>query len=237
MLDKLLFCLNITSEQLLNQSVLTAPALSELNKFYQGMENRLNSPAFAAKRELYAYDHVITHSWRVAMYSCVMARAARFSEKDIYELVLACAFHDLDKLYWPVSLLDKPKNELSRADWTRIMEHAVASAIFVEQLTKHQTAPGVITIIKQHHENLDGTGYPNNLTDKDISSGARIIRITDSYESMTSARPYKRVVFNHDQALHDLKGKAGGIYDENLVTSFESAFSAEKIAELNNGLK
>lgn len=232
MLEKLLTQLNITPEELIKQEVLTSQAFDEIKKFYQRIEDRLNDPSFTKKREHYAYDHVLTHSGQVGLYSVAIAKAAKLSAKDCSEIIVASVFHDLDKLYWPATLLDKPKNELTKADWTRIMEHAVASAVFVERLAKRQISPAIITIIKQHHENLDGTGYPNNIAGKDIGPGARIIRITDSYESMISSRPYKKRVFSPKEALDDLKHKAGGIYDLDMIRLFEESLPAEKIAGL-----
>lgn len=226
MLEQLLTQFNITLEEVINQGVLTTQAFDEIKKFYQGIEERLNGPSLAKNRKHYAYDHVITHSRQVALYSIAIGRAAKLSSKDCSEIIVASVFHDLDKLYWPATLLDKPKNELSRADWTRIMEHAVASAVFVERLAKRQISPTIITIIKQHHENLDGTGYPNNISGKDIGPGARIIRVTDSYESMISSRPYKKRIFSHQEALDDLKHKAGGIYDPDMIRLFEETHAS-----------
>jgi HD-GYP domain-containing protein (c-di-GMP phosphodiesterase class II) len=181
----------------------------------------INDPSFAERRKNYAYDHVITHSTNVARYSVAVARAAKLSSKDCYEVLVGAVMHDADKLYWPAELLDKPKNELTKEDWTRIVEHAVASAVFVERLTKFQISENVLTIIKQHHENLDGTGYPNQISGKDISFNARIIRITDSYDSMVSVRPYKKRVLSSEDALKDLKSKTGMIYDAEIVRLFE----------------
>ncbi len=228
MFEELFTQIKLSPEEIINQKVLTSQAFDEIKKFYQRIETRLNDPSLIQKRGHYAYDHVITHSRQVAFYSVVVARAAGFTVKACCEMAVASIFHDLDKLYWPTTLLDKPKNELSRADWTRIMEHAVASAIFVERLVKHQISPMVITIIKQHHENLDGTGYPHNLTGKDIGPATRIIRITDSYDSMTTLRPYKKRVLSHEEALNDLKNKAVGIYDPDMIRLFAETFSNGK---------
>lgn len=228
MFEELFTQIKLSPEEIINQGVLTGQAFDEIKKFYQRIENRLNEPSFVQKRGHYAYDHVITHSRQVTFYSVVVARAAGFTVKACCEMAVASILHDLDKLYWPTTLLDKPKNELSRADWTRIMEHAVASAIFVERLTRHQISPMVITIIKQHHENLDGTGYPHNLTGKDIGPATRIIRITDSYESMVFLRPYKKRVLSHEEALNDLKNKTVRIYDSDIIKIFEQEFSAGK---------
>lgn len=221
MLEKLLAQLKINTEDIIKEKVLSISALKEINNFYQRIENVINDPSFAERRKNYAYDHVITHSTNVALYSVAVARAAKLSSKDCYEVLIGAVMHDVDKLYWPVELLDKQKNELTKEDWTRITEHTVASAVFVERLTKFQISEGVITIIKQHHENLDGTGYPNHISGKDISFSARILRAADSYDSMVSKRPYKKQVLTHEAALSDLKRKIGMIYDPEIIKLLE----------------
>ena len=230
MLEKLLAELKINTEDIIKEKVLSVSAFKEINSFYQRIENLINDPSFAEQRKYYAYDHVITHSSNVTLNSVAIARAAKLSSKDYYEVLIGAAMHDVDKLYWPTELLDKPKNMLSREDWTRIVEHAVASAIFVERLTKFQISEGVINIIKQHHENLDGSGYPNRISGKDISFNARIIRVTDSYDSMVSIRPYKKQVLSSEAALNDLKSKTGVIYDAEIVRLFEETLRQEKLA-------
>ncbi|MFH1231222.1 MAG: HD domain-containing phosphohydrolase [Planctomycetota bacterium] len=221
MLEKLLAELKINTDDIIKEKVLSITALKEINNFYQRIEDLINNPSFTEQRKYYAYDHVITHSSNVARYSLAVARTAKLSPKDCYEVVIAGVMHDVDKLYWPLTLLDKPKNELSKEDWTRIVEHAVASAVFVERLAKFQISESVLTIIKQHHENLDGTGYPNQISGKDISFNARIIRVIDSYDSMISVRPYKKQVLSSEAALNDLKSKTGIIYDPDIIRLLE----------------
>ena len=223
MLEKLLEQLKINSEDIINEKVLTASAFKEVNNFYQRIENRISDPSFAKERQHYAYDHVITHSSNVARFSLAIARQAELPLKDCCEVVIGSILHDVDKLYWPLDLLDKPKAELSKEDWTRIVEHAVASAVFVERLAKFQISEGIINMIKQHHENLNGTGYPNQISGKDMSFNARILRITDSYDSMISVRPYKKQVLTSDEAIKNLKSKAGSIYDPEIIKLFEEA--------------
>jgi HD-GYP domain-containing protein (c-di-GMP phosphodiesterase class II) len=223
MLDKLLVQLEIDADDIVKEKVLSSSALKEVNSFYQRIETLTNDPAFAKQRQYYAYDHVITHSSNVARFSLTVAKMAKLPSKDCYEVVIGGVMHDVDKLYWPLELLDKPKNMLSKEDWTRIVEHAVASAVFVERLAKFQISEGIITMIKQHHENLDGTGYPNQISGKDISFNARIIRVTDSYDSMISVRPYKKQVISSEDAIKDLQSKVDTIYDPDIVRLLEES--------------
>ena len=221
MLEKLLEQLKINTDDIIKEKVLGITALKEINNFYQRIENVVNDPSFAEQRKYYAYDHVITHSRNVALYSVAVARQAKLSSKDCYEIVIGAAMHDVDKLYWPVELLDKPKDTLSMDDWRRIVEHPIASAIFVQRLTKFQISEGVLTIIKQHHENINGTGYPDKISGENISFNARIIRVTDSYDSMISVRLYKKDVLSSNDALNDLKSKTGTVYDADIVRLLE----------------
>jgi HD-GYP domain-containing protein (c-di-GMP phosphodiesterase class II) len=251
MFTKLLKQLNIKETDLIRLNILTQTALNELNKFYERIEKFQKDPAFADKHEHYSYSQVIPHSRKVAAYSLIVAQAfserpasdpsrtetgregagtIQLTDKECYEIGIAGFLHDVDKIYWPTQLLDKPKLEMTKSDWTRIMEHAVASSVLMERVARKQISPNIITIIKQHHENLNGTGYPNRTAGADICTGARIIRVTDSYDSMTSPRPYKTNVFTHEKALQDITNKVGSAYDAEMVKLFTVHLPPEKIA-------
>ena len=127
---------------------------------------------------------------------------------------------------------DTPPLELSKEEHTRIMEHTVAGAACVEMITKKNIAPGILAIIKQHHENFGGTGYPGRLAGAAISPGARIIRIVNSYDTMTSPRPYKTGINTHAEAINSLKRRCNSTYDPDFVGLFEQSLPEEKIKSL-----
>lgn len=237
MLEKLLGQLKITPEDLIKHAVLKSKqAFDEIDKFYQRINDQLNNSSFV-KEMPYAkrgYDHLVTHSKRVAFYSALIAKAMNFTDADFCEIVIAGILHDIEKIYWPMELFyGKQREELTTNDWKRIFEHPLATAIFVERLTRRQISQNVLTIIMQHHEDFDGRGYPKRLAGENICLGARIIRVTDSYDSMTSPRSYKINVQSHTQALADLWKKAGKTYDSKIVELLERSLTQEKRLEIS----
>ncbi len=229
MIKKILAEININPEGLITHSILQSQeALEGLNKFYERIETQLSSqPSGGRKtRESYAYDHIVTHSRNVAFYSTAIARETSLSEKEISELALAAFLHDLEKIYWPLDLLyNKTKDAFTESDWKRLTEHPVSTAVFVERLAKNQISKEVIKMIAQHHEDYNGEGYPKNLAGEQICFGARIIRLADSFDSMTSPRPYKPHPISRETALKEFKTTAGIIYDPKIVTLFEKALT------------
>ncbi|MBI4833560.1 MAG: HD domain-containing protein [Planctomycetes bacterium] len=238
MIEKILAELNINPRELITHSILQSQeALDGIIKFYERIETQLsNQPAGGQKsRESYAYDHIVTHSRNVAFYATAIAREAKTSAKETYEIALASFLHDLEKIYWPLDLLyNKTKNAFTESDWKRLTEHPVATAIFVERLAKNQISKEVIKMIEQHHEDYNGEGYPNNLAGDEICFGARIIRVADSFSSMTSSRPYKAHPASRETALKELKATAGIMYDPKTIALFEKVMANIPIPK--NGL-
>jgi putative nucleotidyltransferase with HDIG domain len=231
---ELLASFNLKSEDFITHDIMSRSAFEEINKFFYRIETQLNNPAFTSKRKQWAYDLTLKHCRRVALYALPVAQAGLLSAKESAVITVAGLLHDIDKFYWPVKLLDTPPLELPKDDYTRIMEHTVASAVCVEMITKKNIAPEILTIIKQHHENFGGSGYPERLSGAAISQGARIIRIVDSYDTMTSPRPYKTAVSTYGEALSSLKRRSNSTYDPKFVGLFEQALTEEKIKSLKD---
>lgn len=225
MIENILKRLDMSGDDLISQSVFKTPdAFKSLVNFYQRIEGQLSDTTLLNKktRENYAYDHLVTHSENVAVYSIQTARLTQLDIKQIYEITLACILHDIEKIYWPVDILTKKtKDKFSESDWKRLIEHPLASAVLIAALTRNQVSQDVLVIIEQHHEDYNGEGYPNHLSGENIHIGARIIRIADSYDSMTSTRSYKTQIRTPAEALKEIITEAGIIYDPKLVKLFE----------------
>ena len=101
-------------------------------------------------------------------------------------------------------------------DWAIIKQHTKKS---IELLIPLNLSPNIISYIQHHHERFDGTGYPDGLAGDRIPLGARIIAISDSYDSMTSDRPYRKLLSN-GEAKNELLKYAGKQFDPNLVSIF-----------------
>jgi len=155
------------------------------------------------------------HSERVCYYSDFISKRLSFSPKDRNELQIASYLHDIGKIGISNRFINK-KGSLSPTDWAMIKQHTKKS---IELLIPLNLPPTILNCIQHHHERYDGTGYPDGLNGEQIPLGARIIAISDSYDSMTSDRPYRRSLSN-GEAKKELVNNAGKQFDPKLVSVF-----------------
>ncbi|OIQ49695.1 Cyclic di-GMP phosphodiesterase response regulator RpfG [Pseudodesulfovibrio hydrargyri] len=132
--------------------------------------------------------HTATHSAGVAETAVLLARLAGMDEKEQKAMRLAGNLHDIGKLAVPTSLLDK-QSALDDDEYTRIKDHATVSAEVLRAI------PGLGEVADwaaQHHERLNGKGYPLGLTEKELSLGSRIMQVADVHTAITEDRPYRK---------------------------------------------
>lgn len=130
---------------------------------------------------------------------------------------LAGLLHDVGKVGVPDSILLK-ESALSEAEWKIMHSHPSIGASILKPINLY---PEVVSAVLAHHENYDGSGYPNGLIGEDIPRLGRVIRITDSFDAMTSTRAY-RSSFAVDHALQQIIGQSGTVYDPDAVEVFVS---------------
>jgi len=155
------------------------------------------------------------HSERVCYYSDFVSKRLSLSPKERSELQIASYLHDIGKIGISNRFINK-KGTLSPTDWAVIKQHTRKS---IELLVPLNLSSNIISYIQHHHERYDGTGYPDGLAGEKIPLGARIIAISDSYDSMTSDRPYRKPLTNGD-AKSELLKNAGKQFDPKLVALF-----------------
>jgi response regulator RpfG family c-di-GMP phosphodiesterase len=155
------------------------------------------------------------HSERVCYYSDFISKRLSLSPKERSELQIASYLHDIGKIGISNRFINK-KGTLTPTDWAVIKQHTRKS---IELLVPLNLSSNIISYIQHHHERYDGTGYPDGLAGEKIPLGARIIAISDSYDSMTSDRPYRKPLTNGD-AKSELLKNAGKQFDPKLVGLF-----------------
>jgi response regulator RpfG family c-di-GMP phosphodiesterase len=155
------------------------------------------------------------HSERVCYYSDFISKRLYFPPKERSELQIASYLHDIGKVGISNRFINK-KGTLTPTDWAIIKQHTKKS---IELLIPLNLSPNILSYIQHHHERYDGTGYPDGLAGEQIPLGARIIAISDSYDSMTSDRPYRKPLNNGDVKSELLKN-AGTQFDPKLVSLF-----------------
>ena len=155
------------------------------------------------------------HSERVCYYSDFMTKRLSLQPKDRTELQIASYLHDIGKIGINNRFINK-KGDLNPTDWAIIKQHSKKS---IELLSPLKLSPNILSYIQHHHEHFDGTGYPDGLVGEEIPLGARIIAISDAYDSMTSNRPYRRPLSN-EEAKNELIKYSGKQFDPNLISIF-----------------
>ncbi len=168
--------------------------------------------------------YTLAHSERVSAYAVMIGNKLCLSFKDISILQYAGLLHDIGKIEIPRSILNKV-GRLTDDEFELIRKHPVYSANMLEPL---EGMDQLIEYVRHHHERFDGKGYPDGLAGKDISLGARILCVADSFDAMLSERPYSRSM-TAEQAFRELEKNAGTQFDPIIVRIFIDVMK-EKIA-------
>jgi len=166
--------------------------------------------------------YTLGHSARVAQYSLRIAQKLGLSWEKVKGILTAAYLHDLGKIHIKASILKKPA-KLTPEEYEEIKLHP-AKALEVLQGVKFPW--GVEEIILHHHERWDGRGYPEGLKGEEIPLGGRIIAVADSFDAMTTTRPY-RPAFSKREALDEIEEKMGIMYDPKVAKAFLEAMEEE----------
>jgi putative nucleotidyltransferase with HDIG domain len=151
------------------------------------------------------------HQLRVAQLSVAIAKALGFSEDAAEQIRMAAMIHDIGKIYVPVEFLNKP-GRLNSSEWNIVKMHAQIG----HDILKPIGFPFPIhEIVLQHHERIDGTGYPMGLKESEIHTEAKIIAVADVVEAVVHHRPY-RPAKGLEEAILDLQSNRGIKYDSKI---------------------
>lgn len=178
------------------------------------------------KRDAYTAQH----SFRVANYCEAIAHKLKLKPYDYETLVTAARVHDLGKVSVPDSILLK-NNGLKPEERDLIVDHAM---IGYQILTNLRFYKDSAKFVLYHHEWYDGTGYPEGLKGEEIPLGARIMAVADSFDAMTSDRPYRKAM-GVEEALAEIVNNSGTQFDPKIVDVFVQIIRDESL--LNNKLQ
>src|SRR5439155_9339379 len=156
------------------------------------------------------------HIRRVQTFATRLAREVGIRDEKLIRAIEAAALlHDMGKLAVPEYILNKP-GKLTEAEFEKMKLHASVGA---DILSAIEFPYPVVPIVRHHHENWNGKGYPDGLKGTDIPIGARIISVVDCYDALVSDRPY-RPKLSEDEALAILLERRGVMYDPLVVDTF-----------------
>lgn len=171
------------------------------------------------KKDMYTHSHI----QRVRDYSVKIGNKLNLSKEKIENVVFASLFHDIGKVNVPDEVLNKP-GSLTSEEFDLIKKHPGDGAAMVEE-TYYQDLG---RIVEQHHERIDGSGYPNGIKGDEILIEAKIIAVADTFDAMTTDRPYRKGV-SAQKAAQELENLKGIHYDEEVVNTFIDILKEEGV--------
>jgi putative two-component system response regulator len=167
------------------------------------------------------------HVERVMNYAQTIAEYLGWSSTEINNLRFGSILHDIGKINISEGILKKA-GPLSEDEWVEMRKHPEMGAELVEGI--HYLVPA-LPVILYHHERWNGSGYPFGMKEKEIPLSARIVAIADSFDAMTTKRPY-RDELTPEQAYNEIISGSGIQYDPVMVEAFQHAWETEKIIEI-----
>ena len=174
------------------------------------------SVIFALARAVEAKDsYTKEHILRIANYAERLGRALNLESQEILAIRYGGILHDIGKIGVSEAILRKP-GPLTEQEWLEIRKHPIIGESIIQPM---RFANKVGPIVRGHHERWDGKGYPDGLKEKAIPLGARIVALVDSYDAMTTDRPYRKAL-SVKRACREIEQDAGSKFDPELVPIF-----------------
>ena len=164
------------------------------------------------------------HSRRVARYAAIIAQVMGLPSEEVDRVRTAAVIHDVGKFKTPRELLHKP-SRLTDREFELIRLHPADGA----ELAAALVDPRLTAIVRHHHERVDGAGYPDGLRGEEIPLGARIIAVADTFDAITSTRPYRGAA-RHKRAVEILRRESGSQLDSAAVRAFLAYYSGNRQA-------
>jgi putative nucleotidyltransferase with HDIG domain len=155
------------------------------------------------------------HSERVTNLALKIGRVLGLTQEEMDFLHRAGLLHDIGKLGTPMNILDK-EGKLTKEEEQVMREHVHLGVRILEPIAAYAE---VVPMVLHHHESFNGEGYPNGLAGDAISLGGRIFAVADSFDALTSDRPYRRAL-KRKHAIEMIKQRCGSLYDPDIVQAF-----------------
>ncbi|MGB2906308.1 MAG: HD domain-containing phosphohydrolase [Candidatus Aminicenantaceae bacterium] len=199
-------------------------AEGELKKSWEQQRSAMEGTVQAMAYTIETRDpYTAGHQRRVTKLACAIAEEMKLSENQMEGVRLAGGLHDLGKIYVPAEILAKP-GKLSPVEYNIIQTHPQVGYDILKSI---EFPWPIADFVLQHHERLDGSGYPNGLKGDGISMEARILAVADVIEAMASHRPY-RAALTIETALDEIQGNQGSKYDSQVVDACLKVFKNKK---------
>jgi putative nucleotidyltransferase with HDIG domain len=191
--------------------------LADVARRMRGLEQRFYDIVSAWARSIESKDpYTLGHCERVADYACAIFRAIDTDQSTLFWFRIGALLHDVGKINVSTDVLNKP-GKLTPEERVQMESHPVAG---VELLKGVEFPWDVLPMVRSHHERWDGRGYPDAIAGGDIHPHARVLAVADSFDAMTSARPYRHAL-PFDEAVRRLRADSGTQFDPSVVRAFD----------------
>ncbi len=209
------------SEPLTLQSLTKTHLLVTVSQpqFYQISHNFEELTQLAVEIEV-KDGYTADHCRRLQRLSYATGQKLGLSQSELYRLDLGSLLHDIGKVEVPVEILQKP-GKLTPEEWNCIKRHPSLGREILA--TTHVKEAGIV--VEQHHERMDGSGYPYGLSGKNILTEAYIVAVADTFDAMTTDRPYRKALPD-EVAFEEIRKYAGVHYPKEVVKAFFAAVEA-----------
>jgi PAS domain S-box-containing protein/putative nucleotidyltransferase with HDIG domain len=199
-------------------------AEGKLKESYESLKKTLNDAIDTMAKIVETRDpYTAGHQQKVADLATAIAREMKLEDTRIDQLRMAATIHDIGKMYVPSDILSKP-GKLSDMEFNLIKAHPQ----YGYDIVKGMDFPcNIAKTVLQHHERLDGSGYPNQLKGEDMILEAKILAVADVVEAMVAHRPY-RPALGLDKALEEISKNTGKLYDPDVVDACLELFGVSK---------
>lgn len=170
------------------------------------------------------------HSYRVARYVVAIGRELGWGEQEIEGLYIAGLLHDVGKIILRDDILKK-QSPLSAQERNEVQRHAMVSFDILSKINFPWA--NIVNTVRHHHERVDGNGYPDALRGEELSEGEKILILADSFDAMTTDRPYRKRL-DLRAALEELERNIGTQFDPRIMTAFCNVLEKEINSQLPN---
>ena len=196
---------------------------AELQQALQDLETAYSTTLWALVAALDAREHEVSnHSQRVVRFTQAIARRVGIPEKELPDIGRGALLHDIGKIGITDAVLLKP-GKLTEEEWTVMRTHP---QIGFDILKSIPFLGSPADLVLSHQERFDGSGYPRHLSGDAVPLGARVFAIADTYDAITSDRPYRKRQ-SHDLAVQEIRRCSGSQFDPRCVDAFLSISTSE----------
>jgi PAS domain S-box-containing protein/putative nucleotidyltransferase with HDIG domain len=201
---------------------------NKLEKLSNKLHKNLIDTVYALSDTVECRDfYTVGHSKNVSKIASMIADQMGLQAEHIEAVKLASILHDIGKIVVPLNILSKPE-PLSKKDFEVIKTHPLKGYDLLKHIEFEQP---IARIVLEHHERMNGSGYPNNKTGNDLLLESRILAVADVVEAMMLPRPY-RCALGPKKAIEEITKNSGTLYDEDVVKACIKIYEKERIKDI-----